>query len=290
MLGREESNIYILEGSKESVIISGGLCVIVPEVLRQLKEFNINIASIKKLVILHSHFDHVGVVPYFKRTLVPGIELLGSARTWDLLSQDKALATINLFNKMTISRMNNSSGISIEDCQWAGDIKGSVLREGDEIDVGGLTLTVIETPGHSSCSISLYCPQLKALFPSDGVGIPFRGNIMPAGNSNFTLYQSNLERMKSYDANYVCADHYGYVSGDEAAGYMKDSIEAAARFRRHMEGVYEKKGNINETVRYLVAASLKAYPEYFLPKEILEGIYRQMVRHIAEKLEEQGCR
>jgi glyoxylase-like metal-dependent hydrolase (beta-lactamase superfamily II) len=66
-LGYEESGIYLLDGGDEAMIINGGLSYIVPQVLRQLSEFNINEEKVTKFLILHSHFDHVGIVPFFKR-------------------------------------------------------------------------------------------------------------------------------------------------------------------------------------------------------------------------------
>ena len=62
-LGREESGIYILEGTDSSMIISGGLNYIVPDILRQLHQFNIDETRIHALLILHSHFDHVTGTP-----------------------------------------------------------------------------------------------------------------------------------------------------------------------------------------------------------------------------------
>ncbi|MFH1488129.1 MAG: hypothetical protein ABII06_04440, partial [Pseudomonadota bacterium] len=62
-LGCEETGVYLLEGSAESVIISGGMSYIVPIVLRQMGEFGLEKEKIRKILILHSHFDHVGIIP-----------------------------------------------------------------------------------------------------------------------------------------------------------------------------------------------------------------------------------
>ena len=76
-LGREEAGVYILEGKEGSIMINGGLAHILPDVLKQMKEFGIDPARLKKILILHSHFDHIGVIPYFKRNW-PAIEVYGS--------------------------------------------------------------------------------------------------------------------------------------------------------------------------------------------------------------------
>ena len=89
-LGHEESGIYLLEGRDESMIISGGMSYIVPAVIRQLKEFGIDKARIKKILILHAHFDHVGMVPFFKRSF-PDIDIYASERAWEILHEPKTV-------------------------------------------------------------------------------------------------------------------------------------------------------------------------------------------------------
>ncbi|MCK5554244.1 MAG: MBL fold metallo-hydrolase, partial [Deltaproteobacteria bacterium] len=66
-LGREQAGVYLLDGGDEAMIINGGLAYLVPDLLRQFEKFGIDEEKIKKLLILHSHFDHVGIVPFFKR-------------------------------------------------------------------------------------------------------------------------------------------------------------------------------------------------------------------------------
>ena len=101
------------------------------------------------------------------------------------------------------------------------------MCEGDTIKVGAMEAQIFETPGHSSCSLSAYVPQLRALFPSDGGGIPYKDKIVPAANSNYTLYKESLQKLKTLQVEYMCADHFGYVYGDEARDYMARSLEAA---------------------------------------------------------------
>ena len=64
-LGLEEAGVYALEGGDGFILINGGLSYILPNVLEQMKTFGIDAKKIKKFLILHSHFDHVGIVPFF---------------------------------------------------------------------------------------------------------------------------------------------------------------------------------------------------------------------------------
>lgn len=282
-LGRMESGIYVLEGQDSSIIINGGISFILPDVLTQMKDFGIDVDKIKKLLILHSHFDHVGIVPYFKRNY-PAIEVCASAPAWKILTMPKAIETVNLFSQIVANQMGLGNGLEDFDSDWRDDVSGTTVSEGDRIDLGGVTLTIMETPGHSSCSITAYEPKLKALFASDAVGIPYRETAFPSGNSNYTQYQESLERLKPLQVDYLCADHYGYVTGDEAHTFVDLSIEEARKMREDMEDVYRKEGDLDAAAKTITNSFYEQSPDYFISADILEGVFKQMVKHIAKAL------
>ncbi len=283
-LGRKESCVYLLEGTNSSMIVSGGMSYIVSDLLRQFKEFGIDESRIKKLLILHSHFDHVGIVPFFKRRH-PEIEIYASERGWEILQMDKAILTINEFSRNVAKRMKKENIYSTYDIDWRNDVSGKTVREGDQIDLGGLEVSILEIPGHSSCSIAAYIPKLKALFPTDGGGIPFDETIVTSGNSNFTKYQQNLERLKDLDVELYGADHYGYVMGEEAKEFVSKSIEMAKKNRALMEEAYRSTRDIDAAAKKLISSFYEDNPSYFLSPEIFLDVYRQMVRHIASVID-----
>ncbi len=282
-LGCEESGIYLLEGQNESMIISGGMSYILPDVLQQIRDFGINEDRIRKLLILHAHFDHVGIVPFVKRRHSE-VQIYASARAWEILQMPKAIKTINEFSLTVAARMGRLEDCSGLDLEWREDVAGASVSEGGQIGIDDIEVQIFETPGHSSCSISAYVPQIRALFASDGGGIPYRDTIVTPGNSNFTLFQKSLEKLKDLEVEYFCADHYGYVAGEEAADFIQQTIRMAKQNRSLMEKAYLRTRDIDTAAHELVTAFYELYPDYVLSKEIFGGIYRQMVRHIAKSL------
>jgi len=286
-LGREESGVYLLEGADSSMIINGGMSYIVSDMLQQIKAFGMDENRIKKLLILHSHFDHVGIVPFFKRRH-PKIEVYASQRGWEVLQMDKAILTINEFGRNVAQRMGKGDVYSAYDLEWRKDVSGTTIREGDRIDLGGLEVSILEIPGHSSCCIAAYAPELRALFPTDGGGIPFDKTIVSSGNSNYTKYQQSLERLKDLEVDYYCADHYGYVTGTEAREFISKSIKMAKENRARMEEVYRSTRDIDTAAQELTSSFYQENPDYFLSPEIFLDVYRQMVRHMATAMEGAG--
>jgi glyoxylase-like metal-dependent hydrolase (beta-lactamase superfamily II) len=265
------------------MLINAGTVYLVPFLLRQFREFGIDEARITRLLMLHSHYDHVGTAPFFKRKNEK-LELYASARGWRILGMPRVVKAINEAGRQAATRMGMATLHKDYPVAWGDDVAGKALSDGDRLGVEPFEGVIYETPGHSICSISYYVPALKALFPSDAGGIPYGEIILASGNANFTRYEESLERLKKLEVNYLCADHYGYIAGPEAGTYILESIQAARDRRREFMDVYRRTMDVEETTRILVETFYENRPDYFLSREILTGIFRQMLRHMARDI------
>ena len=102
LLGTKESCIYLLMGNGAYTILGGGATYIIPDVLKQLENFKIDTKRIQRLIILHSHFDHCGIVPFFKKRW-PWIEIAASARAKELLVSTKVVESIHALNQSLLT-------------------------------------------------------------------------------------------------------------------------------------------------------------------------------------------
>ena len=282
-LGTEESCVYLVEGTESSAIISGGMSYILPVFLRQLQEYGISEKKISHLIILHTHFDHVGIIPFLKRSW-PQLNVYASSRGWEMLSNPKAISVINEFTlKVTQRVLGNTDELSKYDWQWRDDVAGYSLAEGNTLDLGDIQIEFYETPGHSSCSISAYIPKLKAIFPSDAVAIPFKDEFIIAANSNLTKYQQSLEKLGNFEIEFLCADHYGYIIDEEARSYINESKIALTNMKNMLRQALQKEGSIDRAAKTLVDKHFQLRPDYFIAPEILLNTYGQMLKHVAEQ-------
>ena len=83
LLGRKESCVYLFKGTGEYVMLGGGMTYIIPDVIKQIKAYKIEEKKIKRIIIFHSHFDHCGIVSYFKKRW-PWVSITASARAKEL--------------------------------------------------------------------------------------------------------------------------------------------------------------------------------------------------------------
>jgi glyoxylase-like metal-dependent hydrolase (beta-lactamase superfamily II) len=284
-LGRPETGVYWIEGTERAMILSGGMSYIAPIVVKQIQEFGLDEDRLHSVLILHAHFDHIGIIP-FMRQRYPKLKIRGSHRAWKILENPQAISTINQFSRTIAERAGQSHVYTQYDLDWPEGITGEAVTEDHVISLGDVRVRVLDTPGHSSCSISAYVPEWKALFASDGGGIPYEGSIVISANSNFTKYQQSLEKLQALDVDFICADHFGYVYGEEAKGFIAHAIELAAKERAHVEEVYARTRDVEAAAKEIAEAFFVDNPNYFLSRDIFEGVSRQILKHIAKCMEE----
>ena len=279
-LGRKESCVYLLKGSEEFVLLGGGLTYIVPDIIQQLKRFKIEEKKIKRIIILHSHFDHCGIVPFFKRRW-PWVSITASQRTKELLDKPEVMESISSLNQILstehgLEQPDKDIGIEL------GRINiDDVVKEGDILSCDDLPMEVMEVPGHSSCSIAIYVPQEKAMFASDAGGIPIGDRIFTAANSNFDKYQESLQKMARYEIEVYLTEHFGARTGSDGRHFLQKTMDAAIETRSILEASYAKTKDIEKSTTEITDTVMEWVPESFMPKEIITMVIGQMIRFVA---------
>ncbi len=283
LLGTPESCVYLLEGSDASALITAGLPYVLPLLLEQLARFDLREDKIKYLLILHAHFDHVGIAPFFKRRY-PDLQIVASARAWDVLRNPRALEVMESFSIKVAARMGGTEKFGQWenlDWHWRSDVSGVSLKDGDILDLGDQKIEIISTPGHSSCSISAYVPGKNALFPSDAAAIPYGAEFIIAAGSSMPTFEQSLEKLRRKNTRLLCADHYGFVTGEEAATFISKSIEAVAAMKTLLLQTLTRESNVDTAAKKLVARHYALRPNYFVDPEILLVTYTKMLTQYA---------
>jgi 2-aminobenzoylacetyl-CoA thioesterase len=280
LLGRKESCVYLLKGRREYAILGGGMAYIVPDVTHQLKKFSIDEKKINRIVILHSHFDHCGIVPFFKKRW-PWVKISSSPRAKELLTKPEVVENISSLNQLLLGEHGLEKLAVDMGIEFDGIHVDDVVKGGDVLACDDLSMEVIDVPGHSSCSIAVYVPQEKAMFASDAGGIPFGDKIFTAANSNFDKYLESLQKMAGYEIGVYLAEHYGARAGNDGRHFLKKSMDAAKETRMVLEASYAKTKDIEMSTQEETDRVLGWMPDGFMPREIIAMVVRQMMRFIA---------
>ena len=280
LLGRRESSVYLLKGENEYTVLGGGMTYIVPDLIRQLDEYRIDESLIKRIIILHSHFDHCGIVPFFKRRW-PWVSVTASGRAKELLAAEKVINNIEFLNQVLLMKY----GLKKEAEELALSFKGvfvdEVVKDKDVLACDGLSMEIIEVPGHSSCSIAVYVREEKALFASDAGGVPFGEHVFTAANSNFDKYVESLHKMARFETDIHLSEHYGARTGKEGRTFLQKSIASAKETRLILEESIARTGDVKKSTKEITDMLTKNAPTGFIPKEVIALVTEQMLRYVS---------
>ena len=283
LVGRSESCAYIVGGEDEYALLGGAMAYVAPDVLDQVKRFGIDETKIRRIVILHSHFDHCGMVPFLKRRW-PWAVVTASARSRELLQKPKVVAHIAALNQALVASSGLTGDAGDDDLRFDGIAVEAVVGDGETLPCSDLSLEIMEVPGHSSCSLAIYIPEEKALFASDAGGVPFGDKIFTAANSNFDLYQASLAKMAARDVAIHLAEHYGARSGEKGRRFLQDAMAAAAETRQFLEATFTATGDEARTAAIITDRIMAEAPVDFLPREVVALVAGQMVHYIAKTM------
>ena len=136
-----------------------------------------------------------------------------------------------------------------------------VVREGDAIAIEDIVWTVLETPGHSDCSISLHDSARQTLVISDATGyyMPDSNTWWPNYFTGYAAYLRSIERLAGLDAEVLCLSHNGAITGaDDVRSYFAGAIAATRQYHER-----------------IVAESKSGKPSRQIAEELGAEIYQQ---------------
>jgi len=152
-----------------------------------------------------------------------------------------------------------------------------LVEDGDTIAVGGVTIEVVHTPGHTLGSICLYLREERALFTGDTVLGLGTVAIAPPPHGDMGLYIQSLERLKGYDAALLLPGHGPPVQ--DVGRKLQELIDHRhERERQILAAVGRGRGTLSALMDEL-------YPE--LDRRLLNMARGQILAHLA-KLEGEG--
>ncbi len=225
LLGNHYVSIYLVKGDRFSVLVEAGLSITAPQVIDQLKTLEIDPSSLKHLIITHTHADHVMGAPLIKSAL-PKIKITGVSEAGDLLSRKKIMDFFNREDAYTSNRLLDFKAVGPNIPQTTSQpfAVEEMVSPGDILDPGGLSLHILDAPGHCRGGIALWEPGEKMLFCSDSLGFH-----LPPGKfvSNFYVdyddYLKTFEALCALGPKWICPGHCGAYGGKEATQFIAGS-------------------------------------------------------------------
>ena len=240
MLGTSLYPLYLVRSKDEGAIFEGGVGAMGPVLRQQIEGLGIASGYVKQMIVTHAHPDHVMAVPMFRK-MFPGITVCASEAAVATLSAEKAVSFFAKADQMITETLLKMGVIAEEhrpEPLTATQVPiDRVLREGATVAVGEARFNVLETPGHSDCSLSFYEPAGGILIASDATGyyMPEHDWWWPNYFTGYGAYASSLRRLAALDAEVLCLSHNAAVKGaEDVAAYFRKAISATEAYHERI--------------------------------------------------------
>jgi glyoxylase-like metal-dependent hydrolase (beta-lactamase superfamily II) len=228
--------VYLIRGNEKSCLIDAGTRTEAPRLVKLLRE--LDAFPPDTIIITHSHYDHAQGVPLLRQEAAQQhkhIAVLASQQAIPFLAD----RTFNdPFNKGPYENI----------------LEVTPLKEGDTIDLGGVTLRLYEVPGHCQDHIAILDETNKTIFVGDAIGVKpmdqiFLPPFMPP-KWDPQAYLASVNKLKQISYESICLAHFGCISGSEARSILDESVETYQAWWQ----LYEKHADKLNDTDYLLKA------------------------------------
>jgi len=211
------TNIFLIVEEKLT-LVDTGFCGSAGKIADYINRLGRSIKELGLIIITHNHLDHVGGLPELRK-MTPAKVAVGKA---DLSESESGLPYPRCYLKLM-----HIPPIAI--------FRPLVYAKPSEVDihlVGGEVLSplsgleVIQTPGHTPGSISLFSPKKKLLIVGDTLNNRLKALRLPPKDISSNLPQAidSVKRLAQIDFDILCCGHGKPIIGG-ASARVRDWIE-----------------------------------------------------------------
>jgi glyoxylase-like metal-dependent hydrolase (beta-lactamase superfamily II) len=262
-------NVHLIVDGDEGALIDAGFpdeqsIAARTEALQSLPDL-----KLRYIVITHHHFDHASGAPKLRDAT--GATIVMHRDEAPLLER---AASEELPSDVEVPQERREFAERV--AEWRKEAAKSapvdLVEDGDTLRIGGLTLRMVHSPGHTAGHLSPFLEDERVLFAGDNVLGVGTTAVPPPPHGDMGQYVESLRKMQSLNAGLMCCGHGPVVK--EPNRKLQELIDH--RHEREAQIVSLVRDG-RDTVKGLVKA---IYPE--LDKRLLGMATGQVISHLAK--------
>jgi len=205
--GRDEfipdSHVYLIGDISKSdiTLVDAGLMGKGNYKLSAIEAEGIDPADIKRVIMTHTHLDHIGCLPEI-------LDQIPEAKVWvhELEGEPLEQGDERVVYGMEMFRSMCQSQYGIPDGRFKFKVH-RMLADGDVLDLGGSSWEVLHIPGHSPGSIALYNRPRGILIPGDTVYADYAIGRFDLHGASGEQLKASLSRLADLDVDILLPGH-----------------------------------------------------------------------------------
>jgi len=212
----------LLIGSEKTAIIDCGMAFCADETIRKVQEA-LGDRSLDYILMTHTHYDHIGALPFFKK-IWPNASAVTSEAGAAVLLKDTPRKVIR---ELSINAaVTHGTGESV-DFSYSDDVfqANIIVKDGDKIPLGDITVEVLETPGHTRDSLCFYVPEIELLILNETPGVLMPdGSIYPCFLTSYSDTINSIEKCRHFAYKFLSLAHRGIADKKDAEGFFDKAL------------------------------------------------------------------
>lgn len=258
----------LITGSEKAAVLDCGMAYCGEELVENIKR-ELGSRPLDYAILTHTHYDHVAGLPYLKKEW-PELISIGAEYGKEILEKPTALKRIEELSRIAWQKYRGSAMSDEEELciLMEGLSIDQVVKDYDRISLGDKELLVLETPGHTSCSLTFVLEPDSIIFPSESIGVLKEkdGTMTSPILKSYHEVISSIEKCRNVGANYIISPHYGMVPEEFVHSYW-DIAAATAEEVKDLVLNLKANGASNEEIlneftdKYFRGSTIKQQPK-----------------------------
>jgi len=227
---------YLVKGQGSAAVIETGTARSVPAILAGLAAHGVGRGDVSHVVVTHVHLDHAAGAGALLAQLPHARLVVHPRGARHMIDPSKLLAgAAGVYGGMDAIRSLYGDVVA------APAARVIEAPEGTQVELGGRTLRILDTPGHAKHHFVVHDPASQGFFTGDTFGISYREYDTAAGPFLFPTttpvqfdppaLRASVGRMLAERPERMYLTHYGMLEGEipKRAAMLLDAVDGHVR-------------------------------------------------------------